>query len=142
MLILRHTSNNELFLQKKPRFILIVASAVAATFALILVVLILPLDGKYSSRVLDSLPGDALLVLKDGNAFIRGPDGEMIPYGHYSRIQGQWKLQETGSTNDWWDIVRHFGGFDLVCPSNSVIRYRFTKRWLDWAYAVEGPPRN
>ena len=89
------------------------------------------IDGNYTGRILDSLSGDARLVMDHGEALIRRPGGDLVPYGNYWKVGESWRLLETGSTNEWWEIDRRLGGFDLVRATNSQIRYRFTKRWLN-----------
>jgi len=123
-----HAPNDGAKAKKKPTLLLGVALGIVLVIGgIVLALLIAPLDGKYSGRILDSLSGDAVFVLKHGDAFIGGPDGELIPYGHYSKTQVGWRLIETGNTNDWV-IDRNLRGFDLISSTNGGVRYRFTKR--------------
>lgn len=87
------------------------------------------MDGEYSSRVFDAI-GGGTLILKNGDAFINAPDDRLLEYGKLSKQFGEWRLYETGVTNEWWIIERNAFGLELSISTNRNIRYSFTKQIL------------
>ena len=92
--------------------------------------LIRPPAGEFSADILGALSHDAVLMLRDGNASIKTPDG-LSPYGKYSKEQDGWVLFMGTDTNETpWLIERTLDGFYLVDGTNTTIRYKFVRSWL------------
>ena len=109
---------------------ILLAMAAAVTLGLLGVyfLMVRPPSGEFSAEVLESLSPDAVLVLQDGNAAIKGPNG-LVPYGRYSKSADGWILRESGEVAPWL-IERNLGGFYLVHGTNKTIRYKFVRTWF------------
>ena len=90
--------------------------------------LIRPPSGQFSADFLKSYSPDALFVLQDGNAYIKGPDG-LNPFGTYTNGPDGWVVLETGSATHWL-MERNLGGFYLVNETNKMIQHKLVRSWL------------
>ena len=91
------------------------------------------IEGEYSGNVLDGLSSDSALVMTQGNAYIRGPQGDLVLYGHYFETNGNWFIHlfrisdHSFDTANPWLIKRHIGAFIIISPPNSGVQYHFSK---------------